>query len=80
MATQQETLLARVENDFTYHAPTQDQITDMKIIRDAARTLAEHIVRSVPPGREQSSALTRLEETVMHANAGISRQAPRSET
>jgi hypothetical protein len=56
-----------------YHAPKSGQPELYKRLRDKALELARMIVEEVPPGREQSSALTRLEETVMHANAGIAR-------
>lgn len=45
-------------------------------IREKAKELALLIADTVPAGREQSTALTRLEEAVMHANAGIARQYP----
>lgn len=63
----------RVDNDFTYHAPTPEQIRAYGMLRDLAKALAHAVVDYVPPSREQSTALTRLEECVMHANAGIAR-------
>jgi hypothetical protein len=68
-----EQLLARIDNDFRYHAPQQGQVPKYDAIRKVARDLALLIADVVPMGREQATALTRLEETVMHANAGISR-------
>lgn len=64
---------ARIENDFTYHAPNQDQIEDMVKLREAARLLAHLINQAVPNGREKNTALTKLEEAVFHSNAGIVR-------
>jgi hypothetical protein len=69
-----DTLKDRIENDFTYHRPTPDMFPKFKQLRDKAKELALLIEEHVPCGREQSSALTRLEEAVMHANAGIARQ------
>ena len=66
-------LQARIENDFTYHAPTPDQIEDMVKLRDAARLLAHLVNQAVPDGREKSTALTKLEEVIFHSNAGIAR-------
>lgn len=66
-------LHARVDNDFVYHPPKPDQPEKYTRLREEARVLAHLIVDLVPPGREQASALTRLEEAVMHANAGIAR-------
>lgn len=71
-----EQFLKRIESDFTYHKPDVSQITDMKEIRKACLELAVLIVKEVPTGREQASALTRLEEVMMHANAGIVRSCP----
>lgn len=42
-------------------------------LRDQARSLAERICLFTPPSREQSIALTKLEECVMWANASIAR-------
>lgn len=71
-------LTARVENDFVYHKPDAEAVERMRVIRDKARELGLLIAQSVPAGREQASALTRLEEAVMHANAGITRPFPAS--
>lgn len=64
----------RVHHDFTYHSPTQDQILRMQIIREQAGTLAHTIVENCPLGREQSTALTLLEQVSMMANASIARE------
>lgn len=63
----------RVERDFQYHPPKGDQPQKYVFIRDKARQLAHDLVDLVPPGRELSLALTKLEECVMMANAGIAR-------
>lgn len=70
------TLEDRVINDFTYHRPDAGAVDKMRQIRTHARHLAKMIAELVPSGREQASALTRLEESVMHANAGITRSFP----
>jgi hypothetical protein len=66
-------LRARVERDFTYHAPKGDQPARYEAVRAKAKELAVLIIETTPESREQSSALTRLEEAVMHANAAIAR-------
>ena len=66
-------LLARIESDFKYHPPKDGQAEQYVALRDKAKELATMIATLVPQGREQSTALTRLEEAVMHANAGIAR-------
>lgn len=70
-------LANRIQNDFTYHCPPPEKAQDFVTIREKAKELALIIAQLVPRGREQSTALTRLEETVMHANAGIARQYPK---
>ena len=62
-----------IESRFTYHEPTEEKASKYSFIRDKAKELAYIIEGLVPNGREQSLALTKLEELVMWANAGISR-------
>ena len=69
-------LLDRVENDFTYHKSPAGVTEHFVTIREKAKDLAKWIITLAPEGRELSTALTKLEEAVMHANAGISRQYP----
>jgi hypothetical protein len=66
-------LTARIESDFTYHAVNQRSIECMQEIREQAKELAHLMVGYSPLGRELSTALTKLEEAVMHCNAGITR-------
>lgn len=68
-----EKMQARIENDFSYHAPRNDQPERYNAIREKAKELAYLIVESTPPSREQSLALTNLESAVMFANASIAR-------
>jgi len=42
-------------------------------MRDDAKSLAFFIVKNTPPSREQSLALTHLEEAIFYANAAIAR-------
>lgn len=74
--TAEEKLRIRIKNDFTYHQPPSAIGPRFVRIREKAKELALMMVELVPGGREQSTALTRLEEAVMHANAGIARQFP----
>ncbi len=61
---------------FTYHEPkNQEQLDRYKWIRDTAREFGEAIVRLCPDSRERSLAITKLEETVMWANAAIARES-----
>lgn len=63
----------RLDNDYSYHAPKDHQAERYVTIRDTAKTLAVTIVTLTPPSREQSVALTLLEQVVMEANAAIAR-------
>lgn len=59
---------------FTYHQPKAGQPERYEGIREMARRFALHLVAECPEGREQSLALTKLEEAVMWANASIARR------
>lgn len=61
---------------FTYHAPTGDQPERYTKIGAKVRELADLIVEICPPSREQSVAMTHLEDVRMWANAGIARRTP----
>lgn len=63
----------RIETAFTYHPPKNGQPAMYVAIRDKAKDLAYLIDELVPDSREKSLAMTKLEECVMWANAGIAR-------
>lgn len=58
---------------FTYHAPKGDQPAKYEQIRAFARDFASLLNILCPESREKSLAVTKLEEVVMWANAGIAR-------
>jgi hypothetical protein len=58
---------------FTYHAPKEGQQEKYNSLRSQALTLAASIMEKTPSSREQSLAITKLEEAVMWANAAIAR-------
>ena len=64
---------ARLDRDYTYHAPKNDQPQRYEEIRSSAKWLARMIMENTPVSREQSLALTHLDEVVMNANAAIAR-------
>ena len=66
-------LLKRISNDFVYHPPKDGQAERYTALRQHAAGLAKHIVVDCPSGREQSLALTKLEEAIFWANAAIAR-------
>ena len=59
---------------FTYHAPKNQQPQKYVLLRDQAKSLAEQIYRLSPKSREQSLAITHLEEAIFWANAAIARR------
>lgn len=65
--------LERIENNFTYHAPSGTQKERYERIRNNAKSLAMLIDVACPESRERSLAMTKLEESVMWANASIAR-------
>jgi hypothetical protein len=69
--TQQE--LERMEHNFTYHKPKEDQADRYHLLRTTVRRAADDVLHCCPDSRERSLALTKLEEAVMWANAAIAR-------
>lgn len=63
-----------LEKRFTYHAPKGIQPEQYATIRSAALSFARLLDTLVPDSRELSLAITKVEEAVMHANAGIARR------
>ena len=68
-----EKMRARLNNDYTHHSSKNDQPERYILIREAAKNLAIVIVENSPVSREQSVALTLLDQVVMEANAAIAR-------
>lgn len=64
----------RVEHNLTTHPPTSDeQIEAFEELRQLAKDLSHAVVELVPEGREQSMALTHIEDAAMQAIAGVAR-------
>ena len=59
---------------FTYHPPRTGQPETYEAIRDAAKVFATYLVALTPESREQSLAVTAIEEAVFWANAAIARR------
>jgi hypothetical protein len=60
-----------IENSFTYHPPVGSQQNRYVLLRDQAKALAMTIIENTPSSREQSTAITKLEEAIMWANKAI---------
>jgi hypothetical protein len=68
--------VADLKNRFTYHAPHSDQTEKYVAIREDALKLALLIAQFTPVSREQSVALSSLEQCIFFANAAIARHEP----
>jgi len=58
-------------NWFTYHPPSEEQIPKYNRLRDAALVFARVIQLETPPGPDQTTAIRKVREAVMTANAAI---------
>lgn len=64
---------ADLEKRFSYHKPNGEKQEIYPLIREKAKEFAYLIKKYVPESRELALALTKVEESVMWANAGLSR-------
>lgn len=62
-----------LDNIFTYHAPSPEQVKVYEGLRKQAKELSEIFVVECPQSRERSKALECVEQAVMWANASIAR-------
>lgn len=60
-----------IEELFTYHPPTPEQAENYKEIRSAAKVLVRIIDRVCPAGPDRTTAVRKIREAVMTANASI---------
>lgn len=56
---------------FEYNAPDAEQLERLKRTRSAIRDAYNVIMKELPPCRERSLAITKLEEASMWANKGV---------
>ena len=56
---------------FTYHPPKDGQVEAYAELRSAALTFAKAVVRLTPRCADQSTAIRKIREAVMTANAAI---------
>lgn len=64
---------ADIDNRFDYHRPNDEKVIAHENVRESCKAVAHYIDAAVPPGREKSLALTKLEEAMFWANAAIAR-------
>jgi hypothetical protein len=62
-----------IDNNFTYHPPEDCKVIKYEEIRAIGKDMAETLTILCPPGRDLETAITRLEESIMWANASIAR-------
>jgi len=63
-----------LEHRTSHHPPPNSNVAAMHgYVREAAHEMMMAVTELVPEGRELSLALTKIEEAMMWANAGIAR-------
>jgi len=62
---------AQVDEVFKYHAPSEEQIESLKAIRDTAKILVLCILNECPASADRTTAIRKIREAVMTANASI---------
>jgi hypothetical protein len=65
------TTVEKIENWFTYHPPNRDEADCYAEIRQTARLMASRLLDLCPESRELTTAINKLREAVMWANASI---------
>jgi hypothetical protein len=60
--------------NLTNHAPGEVNLSKIEALRTKAKEFGHMIIGNTPPSREQSLALTHLEQAVMDAVASLARQ------
>ena len=63
-----------LENLFSYHAPTPEQVEHYNAIREKARELAYVLDQHCPASADRTSAMRQLQDAVMTANRSIACQ------
>lgn len=71
---QKDITIQEIATRFTYHPLKGNQPARYESLRNSARDLALLICTETPTSREQSMALTHLEQAIMFANAAIARR------
>ena len=64
-------MIKNIEELFTYHSPKGDQPKRYAHIRENAKEFAKMIDENCPDSPEKTTAIRKLQECVMFANASI---------
>lgn len=59
---------------FEYLKPTDDQVKQMSVVREAAKVYATALDAALPDGPDKTYVLRKLREVAMWANIAITRQ------
>lgn len=63
-----------LDNRFSYHPPVAPGKKEAhEEVREVMGNVADYLVKKLPPGRETSLAITKIEEGMFWANAAIAR-------
>lgn len=62
-----------IENRFKFHPADKEKGRRHEFVRNQCLILAQDLNDELPPGREKSLAITKLEEVMFWANAAIAR-------
>lgn len=65
-----------IDNWFTHHPPSEEQLTAYKDIRQAAKIYAETVNKHVPDSADKTAAMRKIRESVMAANLAIACNTP----
>lgn len=60
-----------IDDIFSYHPPTPDQREQYERIREGARQFARILIENTPASADQTTAVRKLREVVMIANASV---------
>lgn len=63
-----------LEDLFSHHAPTAEQLPQYARLRAAAQEFAQVILENTPPSADQTAAIRKVREAVMTANAAVALQ------
>ena len=61
----------QIENWFTYHAPSTDDLVAYDKLRNAAKSFALAINEACPESADKTAAIRKVREAVMTANASV---------
>lgn len=68
-----------INNWFTYHAPTPEQLVAYNDIRLSAKIFAETVNKHVPDSADKTAAIRKIREATMAANAAVACNWPENE-